>query len=311
MFSRLESQIQGLSASDYTITFAILTGLLLFLVYYAFGTFRRYRFMDATATSKIRSAAQGLVEIKGLGELMPEDSIVSPFSGRRCIWFHCTIDKKRRYGKHNSWTNISDECSHHLFRIVDETDECIVDPDDAHVVPELDITWYGSGVERSSHPPKTRRLISLGFGNYRFRERLIRPATEVYALGWFRTIHSDPSEVLVAKQVEDLVKQWKIQPERYLRDFDFDQNGKIQKEEWKAIRGAARREVLARIRKQKHEHHLMSRPTDRGLPFVLSAQAEEILVGSRKLRAYAAASGAFAIFSTLVILYSIRPLLPV
>lgn len=311
MFSRLESQIQGLSASDYGIAFALLAGLLLFLIYYSYRTYSRYRFMDATATSKIRSAAQGHVEVKGLGELMPGDSIVSPFSGSRCIWYHCTIDRKRRHGKRTTWTNISDECSHHLFRIVDETGECIVDPDDAHVVPELDVTWYGGDIDRSRYPPKTTQLLSLGFGNYRFRERLIRPATEVYALGWFRTVYSDTPDELVSKQVEDLVRQWKIQPARYLRDFDFDANGKIQDDEWKAVRTAARSAVLAQMRRQKREHHVISRPADRGQPFILSAQTEEELVGRKKFRTYASASGAFAIFSALVILYSIRPPLPV
>jgi hypothetical protein len=69
--------------------------------------------------------------------------------------------------------------------------------------------------------------------------------------------------------------------------------------------------VLARLRQQKRQHNILSRPTDRRLPFIVSALTEETLVGSRKFRAYAAVSGAFAIFSALVIMYSIRPLLPV
>lgn len=291
--------------------YLVLAAALLFLLYYAYGAFSRYRFMDATATSRIRSAAQGHVELKGLGEFLPGDTITSPFSGRRCVWYHCTVDKRQRRGKRTTWTNISDECSSHLFRLVDETGDCVIDPDDAYVVPETDLTWYGNSPGRRSHPPKTRAIVSLGLSRYRFRERLIRPATEFYALGWFRTIHSTPSDEFVSKQVEELVRQWKLQPERYLRDFDFDGNGRIQKGEWKAIRSAARGQVLARLGKQKQQHHVMSRPADRRQPFVLSARAEEALVGSKKIRAYAAVSGAFAIFSALVVMYSIRPLLPV
>ena len=312
MFTWLKTQILGLSTSDYILTYLLLAGAMLFLVYYAYGAFQRYRFMDATATSKIRSAAQGHVEIKGLGELMKDDVIVSPFSGSRCIWYHCTIDRKQRHGKRSTWTNISDERSHHLFRVVDDTGECIIDPDDAYVVPETDLTWYGSSLDRSRRPPKTRRLIGLlGFGNYRFRERLIRPASQVYALGWFRSIQNNPSEESISRQIEDLVRQWKLQPERYLRKFDLDNNGKIQKGEWKAIRSAARGEVLARLREENREFHLLSRPTDRGQPFILSARSEEEMVGQKKLTAYAAVSCAFAIFSALVIMYSIRPPLPV
>ena len=179
------------------------------------------------------------------------------------------------------------------------------------MVPETDLTWYGGSPDRRNHPPKTRAWFSLGLGNYRFRERLIRPATEIYALGWFRTVHSAPSDEFIARQVEDLVRQWKLQPLRYLKDFDLDDNGKIQKDEWQAIRSAARGQVLAGLRRQKQQHHVMSRPVDRRQPFIVSAQPEEALVGNKKIRAYAAVSAAFAIFGALVIMYSIRPLLPV
>ncbi|MGD2171710.1 MAG: hypothetical protein PVF80_06365, partial [Gammaproteobacteria bacterium] len=84
MFRQLKSEILGLSNSDYTVIYAVLAAILLFLLYFAYNAFRRFRYMDGTATSKIRSAAQGHVELKGLGEFLPEDTIISPFSGRRC-----------------------------------------------------------------------------------------------------------------------------------------------------------------------------------------------------------------------------------
>ena len=311
MYSRLEAAILGMSSSDYGVMSAFIAGLLMFLVYYTFGAFRRFRIMDATATSKIRSAAQGHVELKGLGELMPGDSIQSPFSGRRCLWYHCTIDKKQRRGKRTTWTNISDEISHHLFQIVDETGECIVDPDDAYVVPEIDQTWYGNGPERRNYPPKRGKLVAIGLGGYRFRERLILPATQIYALGWFHTIHSEQATQAVAGEVESLVRDWKLQPARHLAEYDLDANGKIQKDEWKAVRSAARNQVLARIRNQKKEHHLLRKPSDGRLPFLISTESEESLAGRKKLAAYASLCTAFALFSALVVMYSIRPLLSV
>ena len=84
-------------------------------------------------------------------------------------------------------------------------------------------------------------------GSYRFRERLIRPASSLYVLGWFRTIHSNLAAGFISKQVNDLVRQWKLQPERYLREFDFDQNSKIQQAEWRAVRAAGRKQVRAKI----------------------------------------------------------------
>jgi hypothetical protein len=310
MYSWLESKILALPESDYLVLYVMLVAIFAYLIYTCFRAFRRFRFVDGTATSKIRSAAQGHVELKGLGEWMPGDSISSPFSESRCVWYHCTIDKKKRSGKRTSWTNISDECSGHLFRLVDDTGACIIDPDDAHVIPETDVTWYGQSTDGRNRPPDKSSWIQLGFGNYRFRERLIRPATPLYALGWLRTVRSIPSDEFVAKQVEDLVRQWKLQPQRYLRDFDLDKNGKIQKQEWKAIRAAARRKVLSKIESEKQEHHVLSCPQDGRHPFILSATEEEELVARKKFYAYASLSAAFLILVALIVISAIRPLFP-
>ncbi len=311
MFAWLKSEIMAMSSTDYLVMYCVLIGITGYLVFFSYYAFRRFRFMDATATSKIRSAAQGHVELKGLGEWMPNDTIQSPFSQSRCIWYHCTIDKRHRSGKRTTWTNISDQCSDHLFRLVDDTGECIVDPDHAHVVPESDKTWYGHSTDYRNQVPTSNSMISFGTGNYRFRERLIRPATPLYALGWFRTVNSDPSDEFISQKVEDLVGQWKLQPARYLRQYDLDANGKIQQNEWKAIYAAARGQVLAEIRKQKNEHHVLSRPENRRQPFILSALDEETLVSRKKMKAYGAIGGVFILFSALVIFYAIRAPYPV
>ena len=311
MFSWLEFEIQGMQGTDYLILFCVLAVVSAVLLYYSHGAFKRFRFMHGTATSKIRSAAQGHVELKGLGEWLPNDSIISPFSQRRCLWYHCTIEKRKRSGKRTTWTNILDQRSEHLFRLVDDTGDCVVDPDDAHVIPETSKTWYGSSPEDKSRPASGSRWnLVVGLGRYRFRERLITPATQLYALGWFHTVRSNPSEEFISKQVEDLVKHWKTQPERYLRQFDIDQNGKIQKEEWKIIRNEARKQVLARIRSEHRDHNVLSKPRESNQPFILSAIDEETLVSRKRLTAYSSAVGAFMLFAALVILYSIRnPLL--
>lgn len=313
MYSWLEHEILQMQDSDYFTVYAIAVFALGFMLYFAWTAFRRYRFMDGTATSRIRSAAQGQVELKGLGELLPEDTILSPFSNNRCIWYHCTIDKRKRSGKQRSWVNIRDECSEGLFRIVDETGECIVDPDDAHVIAERDITWFGNSTDAQFRPPSSSgwfRIgilkMPLGMGRYRFRERLIRPATSLYALGWFRSLQNSVNDEYVKVQVEDLVRQWKLQPERYLKDFDFDQNGIIQQAEWEAIQVVARKQVLARIAEESRDQHLLSRSADKRLPFILSAVDEETLVARKKWLAHIAIGGAFTIFVILVLMYSIR-----
>ena len=311
MYTWLETEVLAMSRTDYLVMLGILVSGCIYLVYFSFRAFRRFRFVDGTATSKIRSAAQGLVELKGLGEWLPGDSINSPFSNSRCVWYHCTIDKRQRTGNRSSWTNISDECSGQLFRLVDDTGWCVIDPDHAHVIAESDITWYGRDTDSRYEVPARTRWISFNMGNYRFRERLIRPATSLYALGEFRSIQNNRAEEMIVKLVESLVLQWKLQPQRYLADYDFDANGKIQQKEWKAIRAAARNQVLAEMNRQDSEHHLLLRPQDASHPFILSTIAEEDLVTSKKLGAYASVVVAFLILAAMVVMSSLRPPFPV
>lgn len=313
MFSWFEYEILGMSGTDYLVLYLVMTAFSLVLGFYSFYAFRRFRFVTATARSKIRSAAQGLVEFKGLGEFIQDDVLVSPFSGERCLWYHCSMDKRnrKRNDKSASWTNISDEISEHLFRLVDDTGECYIDPDHARVIPEIDQTWMGCGPQdrnRNAGPPG---LISFGQLDYRFRERLIRPATSLYALGWLHTVHSNPSDEYVARQVEDLVRQWKLQPQRYLADFDLDRNGKIQQGEWKVVRARARQQVLARIQAQKREHHVLKRSPEKSHPYIISALDEKNLVARKKLKAYASISVAFLLFSLIVFMSAVRAPLPV
>ena len=112
----------------------------------------------------------------------------------------------------------------------------------------------------------------------------------------------------IQKRVDDLVKQWKLQPGKYLADFDFDNNGKIQQAEWKAIRAVARKQVLENIQAENSTQHLMSRPEHvNDHPYILSAVEEEQLIAAKKVKAYLSITAALGIFIALTILFSIRP----
>jgi hypothetical protein len=78
-----------------------------------------------------------------------------------------------------------------------------------------------------------------------------------------------------------------------------------------AIRAAARKQVLAKINNEKREHHVMSRPQEKSQPYIISATREEDLVARKKLKAYTTVAAGLLIFSTLVVMFSIRTPLPV
>ena len=304
----IETELNKLGLDDYTFLLVVMIGLCIGLLYFSYTSYQKFRFIHGTATSKIRSASQGYVELKGLGEWMPGDEMHSLFSQKRCLWYHCTIEKKEGTGKRISWTNILNQTSDHIFHLVDETGCCVIDPEGAHVIPASSQTWYGSN-SQDRFPPTTKGTPlfgQIGFGDYRFKEQLIQPATPIYVLGLFKTIQKNISNEFVSKRTESLVKHWKIQPERYLSQYDTDKNGVIQKQEWLLIRQAAKKQILTKIDKENQPIHLLSQPTQKGKPFILSTDDEERLIFSKKLTAYLSIITAFLLFVGIVICINIR-----
>lgn len=307
MYSWFETEILQLGDGEYSALLIFLTGLGIYLLYRTQAAFRRYRFISGTATSKIRSASQGYVELKGVGEFMPGDELTSPFTGSRCLWYQCTVEQKQKSGKSITWTNISDEISINLFHLLDDTGECIIDPEDAHVVAESNQTWYGQSMQDRLQPTTSSRVLTgIAIGGYRFSERLIRPTSLIYALGFFRTLQNTAESPAVEAEVKDLLRQWKLQPHRYLSQFDFDANGKIDKQEWRAIHHKARQQVISKFHRQQ-SHNILERPQEAGQPFILSAVEEENLVFRKKLLSVAAGSVAFLLFIIIINIIAVRP----
>jgi len=292
---------------EYLTLLVFMVGLCVFLLYRTYSAYRRWRFMSGTATSKIRSAPQGYVELKGTGELMPGGVLQSPFSGSRCLWYQCTIDHRQKSGKRTTWTHISTETSDDMFHLVDDTGICVIDPEDAHVIAESDQTWYGSTTTDRLSPPRRSKIIhKLATGEYRFNEKLIRPATAIYVLGLFRTLRHTPSTAYIDKQIKALLRQWKLQPHRDLSQFDMNGNGEIQKREWRAIQHKARQQVVSSM-EQHQAQNLLSDPGQSGQPFILSAVREEKLVFRKKVLAISTGGIAFLIFIILINVIAVRP----
>jgi len=307
MYSWFETEILKLGDGEYSALLIFLTGLSLYLLYRTQAAFRRYRFISGTATSKIRSASQGYVELKGIGEFMPGDVLISPFTGNRCLWYQCTVEQKQKIGKSTTWTNISDEISNNLFHLLDDTGECVIDPEDAHVVAESNQTWYGHSMQDRLHATTSSGVLTgIAIGGYRFSERLIRPASLIYALGFFRTLQNTADSPVVEAEVKGLLRKWKLQPHRYLSHFDFDANGNIDKQEWRAIHHKARQQVISKSQRPQ-SHNILERPQEAGQPFILSAIEEENLFFRKKLLAVSTGSVAFLLFIIIINIIAVRP----
>jgi len=308
----LETKLHQLDPTEYSLLLLFMSGITILLLFRAYKLHRQFRFIYGTATSKIRAASQGYVELKGLGELMPGDEIRSPFSGSRCLWFHCSIEEKQEGKKKSAWTQISSQKSEHLFHLIDDAGECVIDPDGAIIFPEQEIRWFGSNLMDQNNPPKSAptRASLRSWKNsrkYRFQEKLIRPATEIYAIGNFETHRLEPEESLINRQVDDLMREWKLKPGKYLTAFDRDGSGKIEDKEWANIRSAARRQVMMENLKLHKPQNLLSKPDNTKQPYIISAIPEEELVSRKKNRAMISLITAFVLFCAILLSITIRP----
>ncbi len=297
----IEQYVHSLSPAEFHVQILLLSAALLWLVYLSWKTWRRYLFIQDTATSKIASAAQGYTEIKGIGEWIPGGEVISPFSQRRCLWYQCRIEQRKSFGKSTRWIEYSHETSDHIFYLKDDTGQCIILPEQAHIIPSVEYRWYGGSLHDRYRRPLTSGWLSLllGFGSYRFTERLILVADPLYAIGFFKSIRKNAVTDGVNQQVNDLVEQWKKNPRKYLSTFDSDKNGKIQGDEWKQVRKHARSIVLQN--RQQMVHHSLQKPLLDNQPFVISALPEERLL-KRKFYQLCGYSVLFLLLFSLLII---------
>ena len=111
---------------------------------FGFRWWRRARLIDDTPTSRIRSAAQGYVELSGRAALTSGTQLVAPLSGRPCVWWLFRIERKRRSGKNTHWETVNRGLSNQPFLLTDDTGSCLVNPQGAEVHPSDKSVWYGS-----------------------------------------------------------------------------------------------------------------------------------------------------------------------
>lgn len=252
----------------------------------AFLWLRKARLIEDTPTSRIRSAAQGYVELEGLAHLLPGPDIVSPLTGTRCCWWRYRVQKRERQWidgrRQDRWRTIESATSDDLFMLADQTGDCVVDPAGAKVYPSLQRRWRGHG-RRPLHVPE--KTPWLQFGDYRYEEALIGAGDPVHALGWFRTQSGTPTFDESA-DLTALLREWKRDQATLLERFDADGDGRIDLQEWEA----ARRAALEQVRRAHVEHavdpdvHVLCRPRDRR-PFVLSTLPQEQLARRYRLGA--------------------------
>jgi hypothetical protein len=159
-------------------------------LYFFFTGFRllaRKRLLLSTPTSKIRSAALGLVEVNG--EVTGPYTMPAPITGKPCFLYHTTAWQQRE-GKKDEWQKIADETFHLPFFIDDSTGQLLIEPLGADLDLHRDFREeYGATFFFSQEdvPPRVSVFLSrhgiVPARRLRIEERSIKPEDAIFIAG--------------------------------------------------------------------------------------------------------------------------------
>lgn len=275
-------RVQQLAPAEFWLGAGLLIAIALGGFYAIFRFLKRYHIIEGTPTSRVRSAAQGYVELDGIGYLLPGTPIIAPLSGITCTWYHYKVEEKTASGgdSRERWRTLRQETSDELFLLKDDTGECVIDPEGAEVTPAISEVWYGDTPMWGGGARRGR------IGRYRYTEKRMHPGDMLYAIGQFRSVGGSQELPNTHEEVRQLLAEWKRDQVSLHARFDRNNDGVLSVDEWEAVRKAAWKEVLAEQAKRARGpvHHLLTRPDDSRRPFILSVLPQELLI--RRYRVY-------------------------
>lgn len=279
-----EQAFLNLSQGEFWLYFVVLSVIGLLSFYRMSRAFSFARLIENIPTAKVRSAAQGYIELVGQARLMDGPLIVSPLSGKHCLWFRYVIEEETssysRGIRRSRWHVVKKQTSEELFLLQDETGQCVIDPDDADVTTNNKRRW----TDRQCYPTR------------RYTEELITEREPLYAMGFFKTV-AEVDQHTIRQQVADLLRTWKKDPQLMLQKYDTNADGEISVQEWQQASQDAHDEVQHKNREQSRSMPLsvMKKSPYQDQPYILSTESEAKLIRHYKTRA---AIG-FAVFFSL------------
>ena len=246
---------------------------------------RQARFLLDTPTSKIRSAAQGYVELYGfLAE--GEHPQQAPLSGLPCLWWRYKIERYKggTGNKHHSWETLEQKTSDAMLTLDDTTGRCLIDPRGAEILPLSRQVWQGN----QRHPLQSQqrsvlRTALAGNRSYRYTEERLHASEPLYAIGHFYSLGGGHQTYDAHTLQAAIIRRWKEDFPALLKRFDRNGDGQFDAEEWQAVRDAAlqKAKLKKRHKSTAEARHFMRKPDD-NQPFILSSHGEDAL--ARKLR---------------------------
>jgi hypothetical protein len=106
----------------------------------------------------------------------------------------------------------------------------------------------------------------------------MRPGEPLYAIGHFETRTGEIGPAEQARQMTELLAEWKRDRVALVERFDADGDGRVDLDEWETVRAAAERTITRKAARSGLDPavNLLLRPPD-GRPFLLSPRSQEAL----------------------------------
>jgi hypothetical protein len=270
--------------------------------YFGFRNWRLARLIDDTPQSRIRSAAQGYVELAGVARRTDGQPNLAPLTRLPCVWWQFRIEHRTGMGRNRRWATVNQGSSVAPFRIADDTGDCLINPSGADVRPGSTMSWRGS-LPWPIPPGEGHRYTGLDGGDYRYTEHRIDEQVNVHVIGDFCTVGGVEVND-VTGEVSRLLSDWKQDQSALLRSFDSDRNGILSQAEWERAR------VLARAQIEQHPPappkptaNMVVQPQDHR-PFLIAACDLKALARRCRWAAGALLAGFLVAVSVLAVLIS-------
>ena len=182
----------------------IIIGLVMF--YNSLKNLKIKRLIENVPTSKARSVAMGLVELKGKIENRNK-TLTDPFDGKDCVYWHIHIQQYMKRGKRRTWVTRHKAKKQVPFYLTDQTGSVLVNMQGANSKNVKRDNEYESAMFFSDDIPSkvedycNKENVKLrgwlgGKKRMRFRVTYLEPNDDIYIIGSARSPHLDEANGL-------------------------------------------------------------------------------------------------------------------
>lgn len=283
-------EIRQLSNVEFWIGTSVASAIAAYLFWRMACWYQHARLIENIPTARVRSAAQGYIELIGEAKMMEGPVIFSPLSQIRCVWYSYKIEEKIReyHGKdgfRTRWRVVKKHTSEDVFLLEDDTGECAIDPDDAQVITRGKQVWYKHDVI----PPR------------RYTEWTIIEGEPLYVMGLFKSVATVEDQT-IRQQVSQKLREWKQDQNHLLHIYDTDRDGNISETEWQQARQDATTAVKRDIgqRAKMKQLSIMRNSPHKSQPYIISTVPEQELISRYQRHALAAMLG-FIVLGTIIV----------